>query len=46
VNAGYHTANDIILAPVSDLLAKIPGISIEQINDIVVEMKKAFAEEE
>lgn len=46
VNAGYHTANDVILAPVSDLLAKVPGISIEQINDIVVEMKKAFSEEE
>ncbi len=46
VNAGYHTANDVILAPVSDLLAKIPGISIERINEIVVEMKKAFSEEE
>ncbi|MFZ1731909.1 MAG: transcription termination factor NusA [Bacteroidota bacterium] len=46
VSAGFHTANDIILAPVSELLSKIPGISIEQINDIVVEMKKAFAEEE
>lgn len=46
VSAGFHTANDVILAPVSELLAKIPGISIEQINDIVVEMKKAFAEEE
>jgi N utilization substance protein A len=46
VSAGYHTANDVILAPVSDLLAKIPGISIERINEIVVEMKKAFSEEE
>ncbi|MFA6232908.1 MAG: transcription termination factor NusA [Bacteroidota bacterium] len=46
VSAGFHTANDVILAPVSELLAKIPGISIEQINDIVVEMKKAFAKEE
>ncbi len=46
VNAGYHTANDIILAPVSDLLAKVPGLSIEQVNDIVVEMKKAFTEED
>jgi N utilization substance protein A len=46
VAAGFKTANDVILAPVSDLLAKIPGLSIEQINDIVVEMKKAFAEEE
>lgn len=46
IAAGFKTANDVILAPVSDLLAKIPGLSIEQINDIVVEMKKAFAEEE
>lgn len=46
VAAGYRTANDVILAPVSDLLSKVPGLSIEQINDIVVEMKKAFAEEE
>ncbi len=46
VTAGYRTANDVILAPVSDLLSKVPGLSIEQINDIVVEMKKAFAEEE
>ena len=46
LNAGYHTANDVILAPVSDLLAKVPGISIEQINEIVVEMKKAFTEDE
>lgn len=46
VSAGYHTANDVILAPVSDLLAKIPGISIERINEIVVEMKKAFSEED
>lgn len=46
ISAGYKTANDVILAPVSDLLAKVPGLSIEQINDIVVEMKKAFAEEE
>ncbi|MCB2204230.1 transcription termination factor NusA [bacterium] len=46
VNAGYRTANDIILAPVSDLLSKVPGLSIEQVNDIVVEMKKAFAEED
>ncbi|MDX9758814.1 MAG: transcription termination factor NusA [Bacteroidota bacterium] len=46
LTAGYHTANDVILAPVSDLLAKVPGISIEQINEIVVEMKKAFTEDE
>jgi N utilization substance protein A len=46
VNAGYRTANDVILAPVSDLLSKVPGLSIEQVNDIVVEMKKAFAEED
>lgn len=46
LSAGYHTANDVILAPVSDLLSKVPGISIEQINEIVVEMKKAFTEDE
>lgn len=46
INAGYRTANDVILASVSDLLANVPGISIEQINDIIVEMKKAFTEEE
>lgn len=46
VNAGYRTANDVILAPVSDLLSKVPGLSIEQVNDIVVEMKKAFTEED
>ena len=46
LNAGFHTANDVILASVSDLLAKVPGISIEKINEIVVEMKKAFTEEE
>ncbi|MBR9976743.1 MAG: transcription termination factor NusA [Bacteroidetes bacterium] len=46
INAGYRTANDVILASVSDLLANVPGISIEQINDIIVEMKKAFAEED
>jgi N utilization substance protein A len=46
VNAGYRTANDVILASVSDLLSKVPGLSIEQINDIVVEMKKAFSEED
>jgi transcription termination/antitermination protein NusA len=44
-SSGYQTANDIIQAPVSELLAKIPGITIEQINEIVVEMKKAFTEE-
>lgn len=42
--AGFRTANDVILAPVSDLLMKIPGITIEQVNDIVVEMKRAFEE--
>ncbi|MBR9975747.1 MAG: transcription termination factor NusA [Bacteroidetes bacterium] len=46
VSAGYHTANDVILAPVSDLLSKVPGISIEKINEIVVEMKKAFTDDE
>ncbi len=46
VNAGFRTANDVILASVSDLLSKVPGLSIEQVNDIVVEMKKAFAEED
>ena len=42
VKAGFNTANDVILAPISDLLSKIPGLSIEQINDIIVEMKKFF----
>lgn len=42
--AGFRTANDVILAPVSDLLMKIPGMTIEQVNDIVVEMKRAFEE--
>jgi transcription termination/antitermination protein NusA len=46
INAGYRTANDVILAPVSDILSKIPGITIEQINDVVIEMKKAFTEED
>jgi transcription termination/antitermination protein NusA len=44
--AGYSTANDVIQAPVSELLAKIPGMTIEQLNEIVVEMKDAFNEEE
>jgi N utilization substance protein A len=44
--AGYATANDVIQAPVSELLARIPGITIEQINDIVIEMKSAFSEDE
>lgn len=44
-SAGYTTANDIILSPVSELLAKVPGLSIEQLNDIVIEMKEAFADE-
>ncbi|MBI5646584.1 MAG: transcription termination/antitermination protein NusA [Ignavibacteriae bacterium] len=43
--AGYRTANDVIQAPVSELLSKIPGMTIEQLNDIVVEMKNAFNEE-
>ncbi|MDH7515487.1 MAG: transcription termination factor NusA [Bacteroidota bacterium] len=43
--AGYRTANDVIQAPVSELLAKIPGMTIERLNDIVVEMKNAFTEE-
>jgi len=46
INAGYKTANDVILAPVSDVLSKIPGISIERINEIVIEMKKAFTDED
>jgi len=45
-DAGYLTANDIILAPVSELLAKIPGMTIERINEIVIEMKNAFDEED
>ncbi len=44
--AGYSTANEIILAPVSELLATIPGITIERINEVIVVMKRAFAEEE
>ncbi len=46
ISAGYRTANDIILAPVSDILSKVPGITIERINDVVIEMKKAFADED
>ncbi len=46
IAAGYRTANDVILAPVSDVLSKIPGITIEKINEVVIEMKKAFTEED
>jgi len=44
--AGYKTANDVVLAPVSEVLQRVPGITIEQLNDAVVEMKKAFEEDE
>ena len=43
--AGYTTANDVIQAPVSELLAKIPGMTIERINDIIIAMKEAFNED-
>jgi transcription termination/antitermination protein NusA len=46
ISAGYRTANDVILAPVSDILSKVPGITIEKINEVVIEMKKAFTEED
>ncbi|MCZ7555590.1 MAG: transcription termination factor NusA [Bacteroidia bacterium] len=46
IAAGYRTANDVILAPVSDILSKVPGITIEKINEVVIEMKKAFTEED
>ena len=36
----------MIQAPVSELLAKIPGMTIERVNDIVITMKEAFNEEE
>jgi transcription termination/antitermination protein NusA len=45
-DAGYKTANDIVLAPASEVLQRVPGLSIEQLNEAVVEMKKAFEEEE
>jgi transcription termination/antitermination protein NusA len=45
-DSGFRTANDVILAPVSDILARVPGLTIEQLNDIVVEMKQAFEEDE
>ncbi len=44
-SAGYNTANDVIQAPVSELLSRIPGMTIEQLNEIVVQMKEAFNEE-
>ena len=43
--AGYTTANDVIQAPVSELLAKIPGMTIERVNEIIITMKEAFNEE-
>ncbi len=46
ISAGYRTANDIILAPVSDILSKVPGITIEKVNEVVIEMKKAFTDED
>ena len=46
ISAGYRTANDIILAPVSDILSNVPGITIEKVNEVVIEMKKAFTDED
>jgi transcription termination/antitermination protein NusA len=45
-HAGYKTANDVIDAPVSELLSKVPGMTIERINEIVLDMKTAFSEAE
>ncbi len=44
--AGYSTANEVIEASLSDLLSKLPGTSVEKINDIVLVMKRAFDEPE
>lgn len=44
--AGYRTANEVILAEPLDVLLKIPTLSQERLQEIVKEMKEAFTEEE
>ncbi len=44
-DAGYRTANEVILAEPMEVLLKIPSISPERLKEIVKEMKEAFIEE-
>ncbi len=45
-NSGFRTANDVILAPISELLNSIPGSTVESINEMILDMKRAFEEGE
>lgn len=44
-NAGYRTANEIILAKPGDVLLKVPSLTIDRLNEVVTIMREEFTED-